>query len=135
MVTDDTLWEVKCVTKLTEEHKNQLVVYAWLYLKKENMTSNIKFKILNLFDGESWELKAKTEKQREGINSAVHSFLNHYLSKENSRMSDEEFVKTCKKQVLARFVAIFSLYYFLWMHRITYCLFFLSLITFTTLDS
>ena len=110
MVTDDTLWEIKCVTKLTDEHKNQLLVYAWLHLKKENGTTNKTFKILNVYDGELWELKAETEEKRKGIYSAVKALIKHYFDKDSKRVSDAEFVDICCEQVL---VANFPFYYFL----------------------
>ena len=99
MVTNDTLWEIKCVSKLTDEHKNQLLVYAWIYLRNNNGTSDKTFKILNLLDGESWELKAETEEQRKGINSALKALINHRFYGESMRVNDDEFVVTCCEQV------------------------------------
>jgi hypothetical protein len=67
IVTDDTIWELKCTNDITFEHKIQVVVYAWLWrLTASDMTTNknkenMMFRILNIKTGEVWRLNATTE--------------------------------------------------------------------------
>ena len=37
--TENTVWEIKCVQNLTDEHFIQLGIYAWLY-EKQNLRKN-----------------------------------------------------------------------------------------------
>jgi hypothetical protein len=37
VLTEDTLWEVKCVGSLVDEHYLQLAVYAWLWKKTKEV--------------------------------------------------------------------------------------------------
>lgn len=74
-------------------------MYAWLHLRNNNGTATKTFKILNLLDDESWELKAETEEQRKGINSAVKALLIHHFHEGSMRVNDDEFVVTCCEQV------------------------------------
>lgn len=58
IIDDDTLWEVKCTDDLTNTHKLQLLLYAWLYNQKyPNERNKKKFKLINIKTGEVLELK------------------------------------------------------------------------------
>ncbi|MHB2027933.1 MAG: UvrD-helicase domain-containing protein [Acidimicrobiales bacterium] len=53
-ISDDTVWELKCVSDLTTEHILQLIVYMWLC--KVNNVDVKKFKLFNILTGEIKEL-------------------------------------------------------------------------------
>jgi hypothetical protein len=60
LLTDNTLWEFKCTSKISVEHMLQLVIYAWIWLNVYK-TPKI-FRLFNIKTNELWELKAdKTE--------------------------------------------------------------------------
>ncbi|KAL0487957.1 hypothetical protein AKO1_015298 [Acrasis kona] len=57
VIDRDTLWEIKCINTMTEEHELQLLVYCWLSMRDERYKNVIKkFKLLNLCDGKVREL-------------------------------------------------------------------------------
>ena len=71
IVTDHTIWELKCTNDITFEHKIQVVIYAWLWsLTYEKTTTNKGrepkkiFRILNIKTGEVWKFR-----------TAVNTFL------------------------------------------------------------
>jgi len=64
----NTVWEFKCTSEITIEHKMQLIMYAWLWLKDAERTQALKavaaatvqlpvFKIFNILTGELWEAR------------------------------------------------------------------------------
>lgn len=49
------VWEIKCTSELTFEHRLQLVMYAWIMNGAENTTANdraLKYRLLNIRTGE-----------------------------------------------------------------------------------
>lgn len=59
VITDRTIWELKCTNDITFEHKIQVVVYAWLWQLIYNTPKT--FRILNIKSGEVWRLKSSIE--------------------------------------------------------------------------
>ena len=91
VVTSDTLWEIKCVSKLTIDHMMQTAIYAWLLRvvadpDKED-ASNMKCKILNARTGEVRRLEASTE----DLALVVRLLLRNKFSKP-LRLSDDDFL-------------------------------------------
>ena len=60
MITDETIWELKCTNQISIEHLLQVVIYAWLWYTI-HPASNKKFKILNIKTGELFQLKSSIE--------------------------------------------------------------------------
>lgn len=56
LLTDCTLWEFKCTSKINIEHKLQLIIYAWIWLYVYKTPK--KFKLFNIKTNELWELNA-----------------------------------------------------------------------------
>ncbi len=91
----DTLWELKCTQALTDEHRLQLFVYAFLWY--EERRPPVKFKLLNLLSCECWELRydSAIHEQARGI---MRSFvISRYDDppKNSQDLSDEEFIAGC----------------------------------------
>lgn len=82
----DTVWEFKCVDVFQLEHFLQLVVYAWLW-KKKNLDSKM-FKIMNLRTGEVQELVYNEH----NVETIMNVLIAHKFATEN-KLSDEEFLK------------------------------------------
>jgi hypothetical protein len=83
--TENTIWEWKCTSKITVEHKIQLVIYAWLwhmiYASTPSSSSSTKiFRLFNLKTGELFELSANLE-QLTNIVVAVIKGKNHTKNK------------------------------------------------------
>ena len=89
LITEDSLWENKCTSSLSLDHKLQLVIYAWLW--KMTRPSKIKkFKLFNIKSGEVLVLNATMEQ----LNYIMIELLKgKYFVQE--KKSDEEFLKEC----------------------------------------
>ena len=62
VVTPDTLWELKCVQKLSQEHLMQTAIYAWIQrVIQPDSTIQQQTKILNVRTGEVRRLEATLE--------------------------------------------------------------------------
>jgi hypothetical protein len=60
MITNDTIWELKCTSQISIEHLLQVVIYAWLWYTMHPASTKI-FKILNIKTGELFQLKSSIE--------------------------------------------------------------------------
>ena len=58
LLTDCTLWEFKCTSKISVEHMLQLVIYAWIWLHVYKTPR--KFCLFNIKTNELWELDVTT---------------------------------------------------------------------------
>lgn len=58
LLTDCTLWEFKCTSKLSVEHMLQLVIYAWIWVHVYKTPR--KFCLFNIKTNELWELNTAT---------------------------------------------------------------------------
>jgi hypothetical protein len=58
LLTDCTLWEFKCTSKISIEHMLQLVIYAWIWLHVYKTPR--KFMLFNIKTNELLELNAST---------------------------------------------------------------------------
>ena len=85
LLTEKTLWELKCTTKITIEHQLQVIIYAWLWRITEREPRD--FKILNIKTGEIWVLEASTE----DLTTIVVSILQGRYDKTIEK-TDEEFL-------------------------------------------
>lgn len=89
LITETTLWELKCTSEIAIEHMIQTVVYAWIMRTIEPAFSK-KVKILNVRTGEVLELVA----EKASLDKIVVSLLRGKYEKPKV-LSDEEFLKEC----------------------------------------
>jgi hypothetical protein len=61
LITEQSLWELKCTSQLTLEHKLQLVIYAWLYECSSCRSDKRKYYLFNIKTNEHLELQATRE--------------------------------------------------------------------------
>ena len=87
-VTESTLWELKCTSKITLEHKLQVIVYAWLWKILVNDNKNIR--ILNIKTGEVLQLEATIDE----LSLIVVSILQGKYCSPVVK-TDQEFVEDC----------------------------------------
>ena len=87
MITKNNIWELKCTSKITQEHQLQVVVYAWLWsiLHKD---SPKKIYILNIRTGEK-QVLCSTIKNLTRI--VVSLLKNKY--EEAKELKDDEFIE------------------------------------------
>jgi len=97
LITDSTLWELKCTNTLTIDHKLQLVLYVWLMKmrtlkeKPDNRPVPTVYKLFNIKSGELFTLNASLEELHSIIVLLLQGKDQQYVT-----LTDEEFVNTCK---------------------------------------
>ena len=99
LVTEDTVWENKCTTTLTIDHKLQLVIYAWLWKmthrEDDKEKPEKKYKLFNIKTGEVLVLDATTEQ----LNYIMVELLKgKYFVQE--KKTDTEFIEDCMEKML-----------------------------------
>jgi len=89
LVTEDTLWELKCTSKITIDHLLQVVIYAWLW--KILVADYRNIRILNIKTGEVLQLEATMDE----LTLIVVSLLQGKYCPPVVK-TDEEFVQDCR---------------------------------------
>jgi hypothetical protein len=90
MITEKTVWELKCTSKISLDHILQTVIYAWLWRTLHPGDAR-DFKILNIKTGEIRKLEAKKEE----LDSIMVALLKGKYQ-EISPKTEEEFVEECR---------------------------------------
>ena len=93
LVTQKTVWEIKCTGTLSIEHRLQVIIYAWLWrlLPPNDVfadTPEKAFRLMNIKTGEVWELNATTD---ELTRIVVELLRGKYTTV--APISDEEFLR------------------------------------------
>lgn len=87
IISPDTVWEIKCISKISMDHLLQLVIYAWLWFVTKPDDPKV-FKILNIKTGEILRLAGS----REDLDYIVIAILQgKYL--EHEPINDVEFIR------------------------------------------
>jgi len=89
LVTENTLWELKCTSKITIDHLLQVVVYAWLW--KILVADDRNIRILNIKTGEILQLEATMDE----LTLIVVALLQGKYCPPVVK-TDEEFVQDCR---------------------------------------
>jgi hypothetical protein len=92
LITQTSLWEIKCVREITMDHQLQVVIYAWI-LRMKSVDKEVK--IYNIRTGEIQLLDATKEE----LDYIVISLLQGKYQQTNKK-SDEEFLEDCR-QIIA----------------------------------
>ena len=91
--TEDNIWEIKCTSKITQEHQLQVVIYAWLWrmLYPTNLRT---FRILNIRTGEKQLLDSSVLSSLTLLSEVEHSsYLIHLFLHGPSFRSSMSFVQ------------------------------------------
>jgi hypothetical protein len=99
IITENILWELKCTSEISNDHKLQLVIYAWLWNMRVNPdgfqnTDEKIFKIYNMKTNELFTLNATIEQ----LNYIVISILKGKYQK-NEEKTLEEFMYDCEQAI------------------------------------
>ena len=89
LVTENTVWELKCTSKITIDHLLQVVVYAWLW--KILVADERRIRILNIKTGELLELCASLDELTFIVVALLKGKYCDPIVK-----TDEEFVRDCQ---------------------------------------
>jgi nucleoside-triphosphatase THEP1 len=93
LITKECLWEIKCTSALSIDHKLQLVIYAWLWRITENKEK--KFRLFNIKSGMVLSLCASME----DLNQIMVALLKgRYIHQEPK--TDEEFLNECREKMV-----------------------------------
>jgi hypothetical protein len=94
LITDSTVWELKCTSKISLDHLLQVVIYAWLWENrvntKEGTYEKKKFRIFNIRTNELLSLNATLE----DLNTIILALLKGKYNKQEKK-SDEDFISDC----------------------------------------
>jgi len=99
IITENILWELKCTSEISNDHKLQLVIYAWLWNMRINPdgfqnTDEKIFKIYNMKTNELFTLNATIEQ----LNYIVISILKGKYQKNEEKIL-EEFLYDCEQAI------------------------------------
>lgn len=87
LITQTSMWEIKCVREITMDHQLQVVIYAWL-LKMKSVEKEVK--IYNIRTGEIQRLDATKDE----LDYIVISLLQGKYQ-QTYKKTDEEFLEEC----------------------------------------
>ena len=89
LITQTSMWEIKCVREITMDHQLQVVIYAWL-LKMKSVEKEVK--IYNIRTGEIQRLDATKDE----LDYIVISLLQGKYQ-QTEKKTDEEFLEECRQ--------------------------------------
>lgn len=90
-ITDNNcIWEFKCTSELSLEHKIQCGIYMWLYYKKYGKV--LKCKLMNFETNELLLIESTSDK----LNQFIDNIFLYYEKKRNV-LSDDIFIENCNK--------------------------------------
>jgi hypothetical protein len=96
LITDDCVWEIKCVNTLSNDHFLQVVIYAWLWRlcveDIENLENIREFKLFNIKTGEIYVLHATSEE----LNFIVIALLRDKFGNKETKV-DNDFITECQQ--------------------------------------
>jgi len=89
LVTEQSLWELKCTSQLTLEHKLQLIIYAWLYECRYELHKKKKeFHLFNIKTNEHLKLNATTDQLTNIIVEIIKG------KSKPTKLTDEDFLNS-----------------------------------------
>ena len=87
-ITEESVWELKCTSMISIDHKLQLVIYAWLWRTMNKPEK--KFKLFNIKTNELWFLDASIEQLTDIVIALLKGKHETLYVK-----SDAEFLEDC----------------------------------------
>jgi len=99
IITENTLWELKCTSKLSTDHMLQLVIYAWLWKLKNKVREQEEeverdFKLFNVKTGELMRMEGNMEDLNNIMKALFNSRYNEIVPKH-----DELFISDCNDYI------------------------------------
>jgi hypothetical protein len=95
LVTEFSVWELKCTTKITIDHLLQVVIYAWLWrIIIEDDANPRTIRIFNVKTGEHLRLDATMDELTQIMVALLKGKYNKPVAK-----TDLEFTEDCNRAV------------------------------------
>jgi hypothetical protein len=95
LITESTVWEMKCTSKLSIDHMLQVVIYAWLWKMRCSLdvfpSDEKNFKLFNIKTNELLRLEATLE----DLHSIILALLKGKFQKQELKV-DDEFIADCQ---------------------------------------
>jgi hypothetical protein len=95
LTTQNYLWEMKCTSQITVEHKMQTVIYAWLYEMVYKLDKKKQFRLFNIKTNELWKLKYDLD----DLTKIVVELLRGKFSK-IAKKTDDEYIEEANSYIL-----------------------------------
>jgi ATP-dependent exoDNAse (exonuclease V) beta subunit len=95
LVTDTSVWELKCTENINLDHKLQLIIYAWLWKMMDKPTKE--FKLFNITTGELYTLNSGLDEE---LNTIVIALLRGKYDEQIVK-TDDEFIEMCREYLLS----------------------------------
>lgn len=92
LITENVIWELKCVSSITTEYLLQTVIYAWI-CRNIHGNSSLNNKIVKIFNIRTCEL-LQINATNDELTEIMVELLNGKF-KENPIINDKEFIKNC----------------------------------------
>ena len=94
LITESTVWELKCTSKISLDHLLQVVIYSWIWENRVNTEERIyekkSFRIFNIRTKELLSLNASLE----DLNTIIIALLKGKYNKQEKKI-DEDFISDC----------------------------------------
>jgi len=93
LITETTVWELKCTSEITIEHMVQVITYAWLWNMRNNDDQEPEpkiFKIFNIKTGDVLRLDATMEELNQIMSELLVGKYQEIIPK-----TDDEFITEC----------------------------------------
>ena len=90
LVTETSVWELKCTENINIDHKLQLIIYAWLWKMMDKPTKE--FKLFNITSGELYTLNSGLDEE---LNTIVIALLRGKYDEQTIK-TDDEFIEMCQ---------------------------------------
>ena len=93
LITETTVWELKCTSEITIEHLVQVITYAWLWNMRNNDDQEPEpkiFKICNIKSGDVLRLDATMEELNQIMSELLVGKYQQIIPK-----TDDEFITEC----------------------------------------
>jgi len=94
LVTQDTMWELKCTSKISQDHLMQVAIYAWLW-RILNPECPRMCRILNIQTGEKMRLDATMEDLTQIVAALLRGKYGNV-----EILDDEDFVEKCRRTII-----------------------------------
>ena len=95
LITQNYLWEMKCTSQITVEHKMQTVIYAWLYEMVHKLDKKKQVRLFNIKTNELWKL----EYNLDDLTKIVVELLRGKFSK-ITKKTDDEYIEEANSYIL-----------------------------------
>jgi hypothetical protein len=96
LITNDSIWEMKCTSKISIDHMLQVVIYAWLWRMRVSLdagqSDEKKIKLFNIKTNELLVLECSMA----DLNEVMLALLKGKFQKQLIK-ADDEFIGDCKK--------------------------------------